>query len=323
MNRKMLAALTLAAALCAHGARAADTITLGLVAKLALQWPVYAALDKGYFERAGVKLDIVTTGGSAKAAQQLAAGAINIGEAGLPDLLRPIDQGAPIKIISYEVAEPPYKLVGRKDARSIADLKGKKIMIGGTKDITLIYLEALAKPAGLKASDFDLLYAGATTARFAALVSGGVDAAILTSPFEFQALGQGYSDLGSVHKVLPGLPFTAYGVNTAWGPANRNTVVSFLRAVHQGVEWLYEPKNKDEAIAILIKATGAKPEDSAKTYDLFFHELRAFRRDGSMPAEGLRRLLDAVAELGDLPKPPPPAAKFVDDSYLKAAFAGR
>ena len=196
-------------------------------------------------------------------------------------------------------------------------------MIGGTKDITLIYLEALAKPAGLKAADFDLLYAGATTARFAALVSGGVDAAILTSPFDFQALGQGYSDLGSVHKVLPGLPFTGYGVNTAWGAANRNTVVSFLKAVHQGVEWLYDPKNRDEAVAILVKATGAKPEDSAKTYDLFFNELRAFRRDGSMPAEGFRRLLEAVAELGDLPKPPPPASKFVDDSYLKAAFAGR
>src|SRR5204862_5154044 len=72
MNQKMLAALALVATLWVQSARAAETITLGLVAKLALQWPVYAALDKGYFERAGVKLDIVTTGGSAKAAQQLA-----------------------------------------------------------------------------------------------------------------------------------------------------------------------------------------------------------------------------------------------------------
>jgi len=321
--KKSLALVALAGALAAQSASAADNVIFGVVAKLALQWPVYAALEKGYFDRAGLKLDIVATGGSAKAAQQLAAGAINIGEAGLPDLLRPIDQGAPMKIIAYEVAEPPYKLVGRKDVHSLAELKGKKVMIGGTKDITLIYLEALAKPAGLKASDFDLLYAGATTARFAALVSGGVDAAILTSPFDFQALGQGYSDLGSVHKVLPGLPFTGYGINTQWGPANRSTVIKFLRAVHEGVEWLYDPKNRDEAVAILVKATGAKPEDSAKTYDLFFHELRAFRRDGSMPAEGFRRLLDAVADLGDLPKPPPPPAKFVDDSYLKAAFAGR
>jgi NitT/TauT family transport system substrate-binding protein len=309
--------------LAGNAAQAADTIILGLVAKLALQWPVYVGIEKGYFDRAGVKLDLVTTGGSAKAAQQLAAGAINIGEAGLPDLLRPIEQGAPMKIIAYEIAEPPYKLMARKDARSIADLKGKKIMIGGSKDITLIYLEALVKPAGLKASDFDLLYAGATSARFAALVSGGVDASILTSPFDFQAIGQGYSNLGSVHKVLPGFPFTGYGVHTPWATANRNAVVSFLRAVHQGIEWLYDPKNKAEAVSILVKHTGAKPDDSDKSYDLFMNELRAFRRDGTIPPESFKRVLDAVAELGDLPKPPPPASKFLDDSFLKAALAGR
>jgi NitT/TauT family transport system substrate-binding protein len=319
--KKIVAAIALV--VTGSAAQAADTITLGLVAKLALQWPVYVGLEKGYFDRAGVKLDLVTTGGSAKAAQQLAAGAINIGEAGLPDLLRPIDQGAPIKIIAYEIAEPPYKLMARKDLKSIADLKGKKIMIGGTKDITLIYLEALAKPAGLKPSDFDLLYAGATSARFAALVSGGVDASILTSPFDFQAIGQGYSNLGSVHKVLPGFPFTGYGVHTPWASANRGAVVNFLRAVHQGIEWLYDPKNKAEAVSVLVKHTGAKPDDSDKSYDLFMNELRAFRRDGTIPADSFKRVLDAVAELGDLPKPPPPASKFLDDSYLKEALAGR
>jgi NitT/TauT family transport system substrate-binding protein len=312
-----------ALALWFTAATAADTVTLGLVAKLALQWPVYVALEKGNFDRAGVKVDIVTTGGSAKGAQQLAAGAINIGEAGLPDLLRPIDQGAPIKIIAYEVAEPPYKLIARKGVKSIAELKGKKVMIGGSKDITLIYLAALAKPAGLKPADFDLLYAGATSARFAALASGGVEASILTSPFDFQAIGQGYANLGSVHTVLPGFPFTGYGVHMPWASANRNAVVGFLRAVHQGVDWLYDSRNKDEAVNILVKHTGAKPEDSAKSYELFMVELKAFRRDGAIPPEGFRRVLDAVADLGDLPKPPPPASKFLDDSFLKAALAGR
>ncbi len=323
--RSLATALALMAgtSLAAGSAQAADTIILGVVAKLALQWPVYVAMDKGLFDQAGVKLDIVATGGSAKTAQQLAAGAINIGEAGLPDLLRAIDQGAPMKVIGYEVAEPPYKLMARKDIKSIAELKGKKIMIGGSKDVTLIYLEALVKPAGLKTSDFDLLYAGATSARFAALVAGGVDAAILTSPFEFQAMGLGFTDLGSVHKALPGFPFTGYAANTAWASANRNAVVNFLRAFHKGVEWLYDPKNKAEAVNILVKATGAKPDDVAKTYDLFFVELQAYRKDGAIPADGFNRMVNAVAELGDLPKPAPPMAKFVDDSFLKAALGAR
>ena len=307
----------------AGGAMAADTIILGLVSRLALQWPVWVAMEKGMYDRAGIKLDTVMTGGSAKSALQLAAGSTNIGEAGLPDLLRPIDQGAPMKIIAYEVAQPPYKLLARKDIKSVAALKGKKIIIGGSKDITLIYLEAMVRPAGLKPADFDLLFAGATNARFAALNSGGVDAAILSSPFDFQALDQGYTNLGSAHTVLPGFPFSGFAANSTWANANRNAVVNFLKVFHQGIEWLYDPKNKAEAASILVKATGATPEDAVKTYELFFVELHAFPRDGAIPADGFNRLLNAVAELGDLPKPPPPMAKFIDDSFLKAALAGR
>ena len=304
-------------------ARAADTIILGVVAKLALQWPVYVAIEKGLMDRANVKIDLVTTGGSAKAAQQLAAGAINIGEAGLPDLLRPIDQGAPIKIIDVEVAQPPYNLMAGKDIKSIAALKGKKVMIGGSKDVTMIYLEALVKPAGLKPSDFELHFSGSTSARFAALVAGGADAVFLSSPFDFQAQGMGFTDLGSVHKVLPGFPFTGYGVNTGWAKSNRNAVVGFIKAVHQGIDWLYDKKNRAEAVDILVKSVGAKPDDVAKTYDLFFGELQAFSRDGTIPADGFNRMLNAVAELGDLPKPVAPMSKFVDDSFLKAARTAR
>jgi NitT/TauT family transport system substrate-binding protein len=316
-------ALLLAGAVMLGGAaagRAETTITFGLVAKLAIQWPIYVAIEKGMFAKEGVKMDLVVAGGSARSAQQLAAGALHIGEAGLPDLIRPIEQGAPIKIIGYEVAEPPYKLLARKEIKTIADLKGKKIMIGGSKDITLIYLEALTKPHGLSAKDFDLVYAGATSARFAALHSGGVEATILTSPFDFQAIGLGYTDLGSVHKVLPNFPFSAYGVNTNWANANRGAVVGFLKGVNQGIHWLYDKGNKDEAIKILVKSIGANPDDTAKTYDLFLGEVQAFRKEGDMPAAGFQRLLEALVDLGDLSKPVPPMSKFVDDSYQKAAM---
>jgi NitT/TauT family transport system substrate-binding protein len=300
--------------------RAETTITFGLVAKLAIQWPIWVSIDKGTFAKLGVKMDMVAAGGSARSAQQLAAGAIHIGEAGLPDLIRPIQQGAPIKIIAYEVAEAPYKLVAKKDIKSIAQLKGKKIMIGGSKDITLIFFQAMTKPHGLTAKDFDFVYAGATSARFAALHSGGVDATILTSPFDFQAIGLGYTNLGSVHTVLPNFPFSAYGVNTAWAAQNRAAVVAFLKGVHEGIQWLYDRKNKDEAVKILVKSIGAKEDDTAKTYDLFFGEIQAFRKDGAMPPAGFQRLLDALVELGDLQKPTPPMAKFVDDSFMKEAL---
>lgn len=306
----------------AHNALAADTVTLGLVTRHALSWPVFAAMDKGFFDKLGIKVDIVTTGGSAQGTLQLAANSIHVASVGLPDLLRAMDQGAPLKIIGYECAESPYKLMAGKNIQSIAALKGKNIIIGGSKDITGIYLDAMVNPAGFKRSDVNLLYAGASSARLSALISGGADAAILTSPFDFQAISMGYTDLGDIPKALPGFPISVYAVNTSWGNPNRATVVNFLKGFHQGVRWLYDSANKAEAVGILVKATGGKPDDIAKIYDLFMRDLKAYgKEEGIIPPEGFNRILNLLAENGDLPKPVAPMSKFVDDSFLKAAFA--
>src|SRR5215470_16545448 len=58
--------------------------------------------------------------------------------------------------------------------KSLAELKGKVISIGGAKDITRTYAERMLAPSGLKSGDYDYVYAGATTARAQALLSGAV-----------------------------------------------------------------------------------------------------------------------------------------------------
>jgi NitT/TauT family transport system substrate-binding protein len=299
------------------------TVTMGLVTKLALSWPQYVAEAKGLFATNGVKMDFVATGGSAKTAQQLAAGAVHIGHAGLPDLIRAVEQGAPVRLIASEVAIAPYTLVGAKGIRSAADLKGKTISIGGIKDVTLIYLRAILAPSGLKHNDYDLVFAGATSARYGALASGAVQAAILAAPFDFRALGEGYTNLGTTYERLPDFPFTAYGVNHSWAERNRDAVVGFLRAYLAGIEWLYDPANRSEAIAILVKETNANPDDAAKTYDQYLRDVKVFRKDGALTEDAMRKMLQGVVELGDLKEPLPPVSKYVDNSFLKAALASR
>ena len=88
-------------------------------------------------------------------------------------------------------------------------------------------------------------------------------------------------------------PFLGYGVHTPWANANRNAVVSFLRAVHQGIDWLYDPKNKPEAVDILIKHTGHPLEKVNQDTD----------RDNFMSAEEALsyRLIDKVIERMERP----------------------
>src|SRR5262249_13621004 len=91
--------------------------------------------------------------------------------------------------------------------------RGKTVSIGGTKDVTLIYMEAFLASAGLKASDLDFVYAKATQDRLAALLSGGADAAILYPPSTFRAGSAGYTYLGDIETYLKDFPFTVWAAN--------------------------------------------------------------------------------------------------------------
>mgnify|MGYP002652653281 FL=1 len=189
----------------AFPARAETKIAEGIVSHGALQWPEYVAAEFGWFKENGVDVELIVVGGGA--AQQLAAGALNIGYSGFPDFIRATNQGAPIKIVINGVTVPPYGVYAKPAIKQISDLKGKTISIGGAKDVTLIYMQAFMAAGGVKAGDVDFHYAKATPDRFAALVSGGVDAAILYPPATFRAAAQGFTYLGEINDHLKGFPF--------------------------------------------------------------------------------------------------------------------
>src|SRR5215470_12160020 len=207
--RHALAALFAGAAIAASPAKA-ETDTVGLVGAISsTHWPIYIGLTKGYFAAEDVKLDPVFIQSSAALVQQLTAGSIDLAlSTGLADPIRAIDKGAPIAIVRIEIQAPPYALLAKPDIKRWTDLKGKTISIGGPKDITRIYLERMAGPNGLKAGDYDTVFAGATSARFSALQSGAVDAAILLPPFNFYAESAGFTNLGLTIDYAKELPFT-------------------------------------------------------------------------------------------------------------------
>ena len=302
---------------------AVETIIFGIVGKTATLWPYYVADKQGFLAAHGVKVDLIATGASANVSQQLTAGSLNLGESGLPDFIRAINAGAPIKIIGGGVATPPYSVLADPSIKTWDQLKGKTVIIGGPHDITRIYFDTMAEAHGLKDSDFTFAYAGATNNRYAALNSRSVAAAILFPPFDFHAEAQGFTNLGSVQRYLRNFPFTGYSANIVWAARHAATVVSYLKAYLQAVHWLYNPVNKAAAVAILSEATNTDRADGEKTYDLFFRQIGAYRKDGTISTPGFNLLLAALVKTGDLGTPVPPASKFVDDSYIRRANAAK
>lgn len=298
--RGLAAVPLLALVLAASPAIAADTVILGSVGSgTANAWPTYIGIEKGFFAAEDIKPDLVHAQSNAAVIQQLAAGSINVGtNSGLVDPIRAIDKGAPVAIVRIEMQAPPYSLIGKPNLKSLAELKGKTISVGGAKDITRIFAERILASAGLKTGDFDLIYAGATSARYAALKAGAADAAMLAPPFNFRALAEGFANLGNAVSFVD-MPFAGMAVNRTWAAANQRTVARLITVYNNAMAWFYDPQNRDEALAILLKSTKLKPEDAAATY-AFLHDGKFFEPVGTVSRRKLGTLIEALVSLGDI-----------------------
>jgi ABC-type nitrate/sulfonate/bicarbonate transport system substrate-binding protein len=299
--RTLAAASVLASVVALEPAQGHDTVILSSVGSASANgWPTYVAIEKGLFAVEGLTPDIVYAQSNAAVIQQLAAGSVNVStNSGLVDPIRAIEKGAPLALIRVEMQAPPYSMLAKPGIKSIGDLKGKLVSVGGAKDITRIFVERMLEPSGVKPGDFDMTFAGATSARFAALQAGAVDAAILTPPFNFHAQTAGFNSLGNAVDYVD-MPFSGMAVNTNWAQANRRSVEKLILIYNRSMAWLYTPSNRDEAVRILMKVSSLKKEEIDRAYD-FLIGGKYFEPTGKIPVTKLSKLIEALKAIGDLP----------------------
>jgi len=305
MPNSLLKGIVLAAAVALSPplhAGAADVVSVGSVdATSANLWPFHIAVKNGYFDAANIKIDLVFAQSNASVIQQLAAGSYAVAPtAGMVDPIRAIDKGAPVALVRIVIQSPPYALLAKPEIKTIEDLKGKTIIIGGAKDITRIFTERMLEPHGLKSGDYDYVFAGATSARFSALKSGAVDAALLTMPFNFFAETAGYTNLGFTFEYLPDMPFAGMAVNRDWAAANGDVLKRFLDAYNKGVAFFDDPNNREDVVKLQMEVSKIDRDDVEKAY-AFLHDKNLFEPTGKVSKRKVGSVIDALRDLGDLP----------------------
>lgn len=281
-------------------------------------WPAIVADKKGYFKEEGLDFEFINSGASTRSAQQVAAGSAPIGSSSMVDTMRAIAAGAKIKVFLNSLAVGTHSLVGSKSIKSVKDLKGKRVMTGGVGDITNLWWIAMAKANGLDPEkDVDLMFSGATSARLAALVAGGVDATMLSTPQSFQAIQDGYTDLGPVAPHLGEFPMMIWHVNEAWAQNNEKQLLAFIRAHNKAVRYMNDPANRQEVSKMLADASRSSLEDALKTWDVCM-KVKAFVPDGAISDEATVRVRDTLLASGDLKTSAPPSA-YLDRRFMEKA----
>jgi ABC-type nitrate/sulfonate/bicarbonate transport system substrate-binding protein len=306
---RLVAPLAVVALIAMPGAvrhAAAETIVVGQIGSgSTVQWPVDIAVVKGFLKKRNIDLDIVSIPSNPAVEQQLAAGSLNLGSSiGTTDPIRANSQGSPVVILRIDTPASPYSIVTAANIGSIKDLKGKVISLDSAKGITRAYWDKVIAHFGMKHSDFDYIYQGATPARFAAIKSGAAAASMLTSPFDFYAEAQGMKRLVVVQDIVNDIPFTVTIGNSNWVNAHKDLTRRYLDAINEGAQWFYDPKNRAEAIAIKLKRSKMKQDDLEKSYDLY-HKLHMFNTNSTVSKQHIRNVMDVLVGFGDLPKPFP------------------
>jgi NitT/TauT family transport system substrate-binding protein len=273
-------------------AQAADKVVAGSLGGQAPLWAIYVALHKGFFAAEGLDVEFHFAQSGAAVTQQLTAGSLDVAlSVGITDPIRAIDKGAPLALIRVVGKSAPYVLIGKPGLKSIADLKGKIISVGGDNDINTFYFEQMMAANGLKKGDYDTLPAGVAAARFAALKAGVVDAAFVLPPLNFQAAAQGFVTLGLAADFVKDIPFTGMAVHRRWATANMGAAKRVLAATDKAIAWLADPSNRDEAIALLVKVARSSKEDAEGSYD-YLRRIEYFEPSSKVSRAKLRNLVE-------------------------------
>ena len=296
-------------------AQALKKINEGQVSKTAPNWPNFIAAEKGLLRREGVELETTYVGNVANTVQQLVGGSFDVASSTFDTAIRAVANGGNAILVDGVVTKYPYSIMSTKDVTTAADMKGKRIILPFAKDLLTIVWNRWLTEKGINPQDVEQVYAGATPNRYAALVAGSVQASLLTQPFDFRAAADGYRKLLDIGAYGKEYGFLTILARPQWLRDNPEAARAYLKAMSDAVDWLYDPANRAEAIAILARHTNLAPEIAAQTYDYYIGELKPFSRRLAIPDEIVQTTVRTLIDLGDI-KPDAATKKYTELSYL-------
>ena len=192
-------------------------------------------------------------------------------------------------------------------------------MVGATTPKTgdAYILRSILDAYGLRdGRDYTVIVAGTPLARAEAMQRGTIQATVLFEPQVSYLREKGMVELMRADAVvrLKDYPFISVLAMRPWIQAHEDIVLRFGRATAEATAWLYDPKNRAEAVQILARALKVEDRYADATYRVWVQEVGVHPRDLKLSPTGLRRVLENMLALGDLKLPLPDLAAYADFS---------
>lgn len=286
--------------------------------------PLYVAIEKGYFAREGLEVELVSTPGGVSSFVVLASGRAEVVVGGLgAALFNAAARGLDFKVVGpVHMEKPPVStpLVVSKKAydsgqiRAVRDLRGKRVAVNVLGSATEFWLNAALLKGGLSMEDVQVVAVNFPEVP-AALENGAVAAALLGEPLATLA-----EDRGQVVRLsddfVDGVQVTALYYSGQFMREQPQAAVGFMAAWLRASRDLYGDGYKRDEIAAIVQKYTNVPAEIVKRAAPPFHE-----PNGRMNFNDFKRLQDFFKRRGSLTyeKALEPR-QYIDTSYVAAAL---
>jgi putative hydroxymethylpyrimidine transport system substrate-binding protein len=296
-SSRLLVVLAFALCVLAAPAHAADKLTV------LLDWfvnpdhaPLVVAKEGGFFDRAGLDVELVAPSDPSAPPRLVAAGKADIAVTYQPDLMLNVQEGLMLSRIGTLVETPLNCLIVLDSGpiKTLADLKGRKIGYS-VASLQSAYINEYLKSAGLTEKDVTLVNVNFNLVT--ALMAGQVDAVI-----------DGYRNVELIQLNLEGHPARAFYPEENGVPiydeliyVTRNDLRDdprmgkFVHAVELATVWL--TNHPDEALALFLKAHKDLGDDLNKK--MFAQTIARFaKRPAALDRGRYQRFAEFLKEKG-------------------------
>ena len=283
--------------------------------------PQYVALNKGFFEEEGLKIDLTTGSGADSVMTAVLSNQVNIGFAGPEATIYVYNEKSTDcpKVFAQLTKRDGSFLVSRNKAENFKweNIKGSVIIpgrVGGVPNMTLQYVLRQhgidpEKDVSLDSSiSFDLM-AGAFSA-------GNADYVALFEPTASQTENSkaGYI-VGSIGAETDEVTYTTYFATSSYINSNKDIIQGFTNAIAKGLDWVKSHTATEIAdeIASYFPSTD---KDLLITVVQNYIDIDPWNETPVVSEKGFNLLQTIMEQAGQLEKRAP-FNEIIDNSYAK------
>lgn len=280
---------------------AADTIRLAVQKTGTFSWELATIREAGLDKAANLSLEVTELASPEAGKIALRSGNADIMLSDWLWVSRERALGAKLTFYPYSSALGAVMVPAASPIKSLADLKGRKLAVGGGPiDKSWLLLQARMKQDGIDLkSDATIVY-GAPPLIAAKALDGEMDASLNFWNFCAQLEAKGFRRLADIEEILPKLgakgavSAVGYVFDESWAAGHRDAVARFIAMTRKAKQLLV---TSDAAWDKIAPLTGATDPVMLKTYRDRYRDGIPYRSITDEEADA-RVLYRVMAEIG-------------------------